>query len=295
MYTMFRSFSLVGLMAFAATANAQQLHDHADHGHDLHFVHPLVAESISPDTKVRLNYEYLDPAAEHELELEGEYAFSRAFSVEVGVHFHPQDTALGDTHVRLKGASYVLQESGVLLGYGVSVNIPTGSSNGHESEHADDEHGDDEHAEERAGDEHGGDEHGGDEHAEEHGGFSVGPFLNAGVQVGRAEIVGWATFDFSLEDEETEGEGSAEGDSQLAYSLSTLYHVTPSLEVLLELDGQVPLESDTNRSVQAYITPGVKVQPFSNSGLAVGVGVSFPLTTARAFDLGVLASVFYHF
>lgn len=272
-------------MAFAVTTQAQLSHDHADHGHDLHFVHPLVAESVSPDTKARLNYEYSDPAAEHEIELEGEYAFSRAFSAEVGVHFNPQDASLGDIHIRAKGVSYVLQESGILLGFGVAMILPAGSSDGHESEdmpeHADDEHEDDEHAD--------------DEHADDgHGGFEVGPFVNAGIQAGRAEIVGWATFSFSLEDGETNGEG-AEGGSQLAYSLSALYHVTRSLEVLLELHGQVPLEPDTERSIQGIITPGVKVQPLANSGLALGVGVSIPLTEARAFDLGVLASVFYHF
>ena len=47
--------------------------------HDLHFSHPLVAESVSPDTKLRFDYLFRDEEGagnRHTARVEGEYAFS---------------------------------------------------------------------------------------------------------------------------------------------------------------------------------------------------------------------------
>ena len=56
-------------------------HDHYGHSR-LHFAHPLVAESPTPDTKVRFEYIYAreteeEDANRHTLGLEAEYAFAR--------------------------------------------------------------------------------------------------------------------------------------------------------------------------------------------------------------------------
>ncbi len=284
---MYRLILVACLTVCVTAARAQHTHDHDHHGQPgLHFVHPLVAESNSPDTKVRISYEYLDPAAEHELEFEGEYAFSRAFSIEVGVHFNATETALGDTHVRLKGASYVFEQHEVLLGFGLALDLPTASGHGdeHEEMHAD-EHAEDEHEEMHA--------------ANGHGGFQAGPFVNAGIQTGRAEIVGWASLNIPLEGEETDTLGTdlpaGSRSSSLGYNLSTVYHAAPNLEVILELDGQLPLASGEEHSLVANLTPGVKIQPFANPAIEIGTGVSIPLTSARGFDLRFLATAFYHF
>ena len=59
--------------------------DHSEHDHGLHFSHPLVAESPSPDTKIRFDYVFQSIAGEEDeggadrqsFVLEAEYAFAR--------------------------------------------------------------------------------------------------------------------------------------------------------------------------------------------------------------------------
>ncbi len=58
----------------------------------LHFSHPLISESPSPDTKVRFDYIYENTAGEEKgkqnsLRFEGEYAFSRSLSAEIDVPY----------------------------------------------------------------------------------------------------------------------------------------------------------------------------------------------------------------
>lgn len=47
---------VIGSAVPAATAAAQEGHESHDHEEAVHFTHPLFAESVSPDTKVRLDY-----------------------------------------------------------------------------------------------------------------------------------------------------------------------------------------------------------------------------------------------
>ena len=63
-------------------------HEHAP----LHFSHPLIAESPSPDTKLRFDYTYQrekgeEKAYRHTLRLVGEYAFRPWVSVEIAVPY----------------------------------------------------------------------------------------------------------------------------------------------------------------------------------------------------------------
>ncbi|MBW3629350.1 MAG: hypothetical protein KY464_08645, partial [Gemmatimonadetes bacterium] len=173
-----RGRSIAPLFLLAACTLARELaaQEHgADHTHEddgvLHFVHPLVSESVSPDTKVRLDYILRDPGSETELELEAEYAFRRTFSIEAGVHLDPAAAELGDTHLLFKFANYALARRGVLLGYGLSVGLPTGGGHDHAEEHT---------AVERHED---GDAEGGV--------YEFEPFVNAGVMLGELELVAW--------------------------------------------------------------------------------------------------------
>lgn len=105
---LFLFYLLVQFLA-ASPIRAQE-HNHSSHSEHLHFVHPLVTESISPDTKVRLDYTYRSSNASYELELEGEYAFTHFLSFEGGVHFNPSDQTLGETHFLFKFANFELAE-----------------------------------------------------------------------------------------------------------------------------------------------------------------------------------------
>ena len=87
---MSRWLSLVLVLFVPLRVASAQEHTEADHHQGLHFSHPLIAESVSPDTKVRIDYDFADlgpDASAHTLGLELEYAFHRAFSIEAGIPF----------------------------------------------------------------------------------------------------------------------------------------------------------------------------------------------------------------
>ncbi len=253
----------------ADAARAQQPHRHgADHhGSRLHFSHPLIAESPSPDTKVRFDiaHERLDEHSGRSslIALEAEYAFSPGVSVEVGLPYVFLDPRLGtavsnvgDVEVALKLATFALAQHGVLLGGGVEVGIPTGS----EEKHIGGEH------------------------------FEIEPFVNAGVQRGRLEAVTFVRVGIP-----TSKEADEPLETELAYNVSVLYHLAPALEVLLEHDGRTAL-SGGDGEVAAHLTPGLKLRPLAAApSLLVGVGHNIPVTAHREFASHTRVSLFYHF
>lgn len=116
---------------------AQEDEDH-DH-HHLHLSHPLVTESPSPDTKIRLDYMHSlssEAASESETEwrVEGEYAFVDALSLTVVAPYIVRTesdgtrvSSLGSVELSLKAASLRFGENGILVGGGLSAALPTGS------------------------------------------------------------------------------------------------------------------------------------------------------------------------
>ncbi|MEE8361238.1 MAG: hypothetical protein V3R71_03740, partial [Gemmatimonadales bacterium] len=168
------AFLGVLLVATHGTAlSAQSLDTHEDgtaHYHGLHFSHPLFSESITPDTKVRFNAggEFEDEGDGYEIEVEGEYAFHRSFSIELVVPYvrlepddGPATSALGNIEVAFKFANFAFEDAGILIGYGLEVGLPTGSPD--EGIGSDTE-------------------------------WELEPFLNAGIKRGPFELIGWARF-----------------------------------------------------------------------------------------------------
>jgi hypothetical protein len=84
----------------------------------LHFEHPLVSESPSPDTKLRLDYAYaFAPWGSFEVDLP--YTFVRPDG-------GPTVSHLDTVEVGVKLASFALAEQGLLLGGGLELGLPTG-------------------------------------------------------------------------------------------------------------------------------------------------------------------------
>lgn len=262
---------LVVILAASFPARAQE-HAH-DNGHSqsdrLHFTHPLVTESVSPDTKVRLDYVFTTPGSAYELEFEGEYAFHPAFSIEAGVHYDLSQGGLGDTHVLFKFANYAFAERGVLLGYGVVFGLPTG------------DHDD-------AGGARG--HHGHAHAAGDSDIYEIEPFLNAGIRRGALEISGWARFAIP-----TNQETQSEVETNFRYDLSALYHVGPRLDVLTELNGAWGLSGHASGDATASVVPGVRLRPFTGVNFVGAIGMALPLTYQESFDSRVILSLFYHF
>lgn len=267
-----RPLIFVALLLVANPAAHAQEHSHDNsHGDRLHFTHPLVTESISPDTKVRLDYVYSTPGSDHETEIEGEYAFHPSFSIEGGVHYDLSGGNLGETHVLFKFANYAFAERGVLLGYGIAFGLPTGSGGHHDT----------------------GDDHGHDGHAPAAGEsdiYEIEPFLNGGITRGPLEISGWARFAIP-----TNQETQSEVGTSLRYDISTLYHVGRRLDVLAELNGASGLSGVASGEATASVVPSVRLRPFLDVDLVAGIGAAFPLTGHEDVDSRAIISLFFHF
>lgn len=293
---------------------AQEEHAHQEgssHHARLHFFHPMIAESVSPDTKVRIDHQFFDfpdGAEEHSGVLEAEYAFHPGFSIEVGLPYTYTQTALGNLEVMLKFANYAFEEAGLLLGYGVEMGFPTnGSPDGHA-----DEHHEDEPAATRAwrfpaaavpgpealakggvsripgpGFHTGGSGVAGTLGTQE---YEIAPFLNLGLQRGGWELVGWLIFEIPFH-QETQEEVAAE----LAWNASVLYEVSPRLQALLELDGSGGISGESVGEDVVNVAPGVKLAPAAGRPLFLGVSAGFPLADEEPFDARLKASLFWHF
>jgi len=261
---------VLSIAALAArAASAQHTHDHAaeagEEGHLLHFSHPIFTESISPDTKLRLDFAqgWGDEANEFEVEFEGEFAFTRAISLQVVAPYvvvSPRSadasSRLGTVELAVKMANYAFAEHGVLVGYGMQLGLPTGNDSvGIGSDHL----------------------------------WDLGPFLAVGYKRGPIELVGRSVFGIPVN--QAAGE---EVETALAYDFSGLYHVARRIEGMVELNGGVVLSGDAAGANAVRLSPGVKVAPLGTEALFLGVGASFALESGGA-DTQLRVSAFYHF
>lgn len=259
---------LVIVLFFAhivALAQEDESHTHSE----LHFSHPLIAESPSPDTKIRFDYFYRkineagEGATEQTPRLEFEHAFRRSFSIEVNVPYtfrrpsgEPRESNLENVEVSLKFASFAFAERHLLPVYGVSFNLPTGNSRkGIGSGHI----------------------------------FEVEPYVGLGYQQKKFEVVGFTSFGIPANRREEDEEGA-----EFGYEGAFLYKLSPRFQALLELDGSRVLTGISEGENVVNISPGIKILPF-NEHWQIGVGVGFPVTSNREFKTRAVVSVFYHF
>jgi len=239
------------------------------HTERLHFAHPLVVESPSPDTKVRLHHFFDDDAGEDEdevntLHLEVEYAFAPWISVEVDTPYtfvSPDDGDtrhdFGNVEAAVKVASFAFAESGLLFGGGLELGVPTGNDRkGIGSSHT----------------------------------VEIEPFLDGGFKRGAFETVAFLSFGVPVNTK-----GDDEADWEIEWELSLLYHVTSRLEASLEFEGERMFGGEEDGMTIFNMTPGIKVAPFENRAFEIGAGVSFPLTHDHEYDVRSVFSLFYHF
>ncbi len=277
----FRNFILAVVLA---SAGAVQSFAHDDQGNSngLHFSHPLITESPSPDTKIRLDYFFLSVDGEVEDEelgeegegpskfkestvnLELEYAFTRNISIEADIPYtfiNPDEgkdvNHFNNIEIGVKFATFFLEEYGILLGGGLEFGLPTGDDDkGIGSDNI----------------------------------WEIEPFLSFGWKYKILEVVSFLHIGFPVNQKGDQNEGD-----ELGYNLSTLVHATEWLEVLLEFDGETVLNGEEEGESVLNIDPGVKFKPFKSQELHVGFGAGFPVTNDEEFEYRLIASVFYHF
>lgn len=242
--------------------------DDHDHGH-LHFSHPLVTESPSPDTKLRVDYLWTrtGPSAERVTDrsarIEGEYAFGPALSLAVTVPYvwrsatGPGDVhGFGNTELSLKAASVRWGEHGVLVGGGLSTGLPTGS-----------------------------DERGiGTSRA-----IELEPFADAAWKRGALELVGFGHYGQTVRNP-----AGTDTERELAFNGSVLYPAARAVEVLLEVEA-VHNVAGPDIANELSLAPGIKLYPFSNRQLMAGISVPFGVGGEARDSRGIMISAFYHF
>ena len=266
-----RTAALLGvalLTVAGVRADAQEEHDH-DHA-GLHFSHPLVTESPSPDTKLRLDYLWsrngdpLSRSTDRGARLEGEYAFSPGLSLAVTVPYEWHDDAgaggavhgTGSTELSLKAASTMWDERGVLFGGGLSVGLPTGNDSlGIGSSRS----------------------------------VGVEPFMDAALRSGALELVAFLRYGTTVHNAP-----DVAAEREVSMAASALYPVVPALEALVEMETVHPLTGD-DRAPAMTLAPGVKLYPFPDRRIMAGISAPIGLTGEAKQSRGLLVSLFYHF
>jgi hypothetical protein len=274
-------------------------HEHGDHGHSgLHFTHPMIAESVTPDTKVRIDHQFFDfpdGTREHSGVLEAEYAFHRSVSLEVGLPYSYTDGQVGNLSALLKLANFGFEDSGVLLGYGLGVTFPTNGT----PEHTDTDQPGAEHASVRPSMAvsspppprlHGGP--GGVTASLGTQEWELEPYLNLGYRGGAWEMTAWTRFAIPFRHADQHDVGT-----ELRWSASALFHASSRVQGLLELDGSTGVSGHAVGDDFLLATPGLRLKPFPDQPLWIGSAVGFPVASSAGdpFDVRWKSSLFWHF
>ena len=259
-----RKFSFLLTVILATTVQAQHHHEE-----DLHFSHPLIAESPSPDTKVRFDFFYRrfttgERATEQTPRIEFEYAFRPSFSIEINVPYTfrkveggPATSHADSMDVALKFANFVLKERHILLVYGVEFGLPTGSdSKGIGSNHI----------------------------------IDVAPYFGAGLKKKKVEVIGFSSVSVPVHKRTVDEDATT-----LGYQLAFLFKPTPSVQPLIEFDGKSGLNGLERGHTVINLSPGIKFRPLHSEHWQLGAGVGFPITNRHEFNTRVVVSAFYHF
>ena len=240
-------------------------------GEPLEFSHPLVSNTPLPENYLRFTYDYLNEprhhneagADRHTLAVNLEYALLRSFSLELQVPYTFLNPDEGSSTSRLdnleligKYASYAFAKDGLLLGGGLTLELPTGNEDkGIGSSHV----------------------------------VVIEPFLDFGYRLNRFELIGFTNFGFPV----NEGHED-EADLELSWNLSFLYRITDRFQYLLEFEGEHDFGGENDGFNVVNISPGIKYQVLKNR-LSLGASVRLPLTQDKEFYVSPRFSVFYHF
>ncbi len=248
------------------TVQGHGLHTSATHG-PIHFSHPLVAESPSPDTKVRFGFAQFDidgdeeSGTETEFEFEAEYAFHPSSSIEAGVPYVSLDPDESSSELGIGNAElafkFAFAGQGLLLGYGLELGLPTGDeSKGIGSNRE----------------------------------LEFEPLFNLGCKQEELELVLFTSFGIPTNQGENE-----EVETELGFDVSALCHFGERFMGLLELDGETGPSGDESGETVLNLSPGPKFVPGRNRDQNIGVGVGFPLSDTEEFETRALVSVSRHF
>ena len=253
---------------FAATVIHHDDKDKHKQEH-IHFAHPLVTESPSPDTKIRLDHFYRNinsgASKNHTTRLELEYAFAPSFSIEVDLPYTIVNRTIPTTEsnfntisIALKFANFAFEEDNILLGYGLEFGLPSGDQSvGIGNDHI----------------------------------FELAPFFSIGYKADRFDFIGHIVFGIPTNLDTNAGD---EFETEFESNFSIMYNVNEKLQLLMELDRTAVINGDAAGTTVTNISPGIKFNPFNNHQIILGLSAGFPVTDIENFDSRIIGSVFYH-
>lgn len=253
--------SLVLLLLGASPAAGQHLHpapEDASGLRPLHFSHPMIGESVSPESEARL--EHSREGASRLTEVSLGYAPTRGFGVDVALSVETLDDGgvrLGTPHLGLHFAHFGLADRGILLGYGVELSPPARQASHGTSEHGTSEHG-----------------------AAEHSHAPVRPFVSLGYKSGGLELI--ASGGVGIDAGARGAGGAARG---LGYSLSALHPLAPRVDGSLEAYGGGAGEA-------LHLAPGLRIR--LRPGVSLGIGASGALEGPESAGIRTVVSAAYH-
>lgn len=265
------AFIVGGTLLASPALGHDESSDH-NNAEPLHFTHPLFTESPSPDTKLRLDYFFADQVGEtgepgadlHTARLEGEYAFSPNFSIEVNLPYSVRRPAGGPSvshfdslDIGFKYADYRFQDRGLLLGGGLEFGLPTGSD-GKDI---------------------------GSSHA-----IDIEPFVDFGYRNGSNEAVGFLSLGLPVNEK-----GDNQATVEVAWNLSLMHHSGRFADILVEFDGQHVAGGAEDGTNIISISPGIRFHGGEGHGLALGIGIRIPVSNDRDSREQVVISLFRHF
>lgn len=127
----------IGLLAFTTCGMAADHHQHVTDA-SLHFTHPLLVDSPSPDDKAHLSYSFErgGHADAHLLHAHAEYRLHPQVSLGLGIPLsytddHDAEVEAGNLHAVVKVANLAFADYGVLLTTHLTITAPTGDAHGH--------------------------------------------------------------------------------------------------------------------------------------------------------------------
>jgi hypothetical protein len=239
--------------------NTQQEH--------LEFSHPLVTESVSPDTKIRstfLNTKSKDNSLIQTYDLELEYSPVPTFSLHLNVPYtvlkpagNDNRSSLDEIELALKFANFAFESDNILMGYGVSFGLPSGNeAKGIGSDHI----------------------------------WNINPFFNGGIIWKRWEWT--AYFTFTIPANQSPDENIQTG---LESRLTALYHIGKKWEALAEAGNTTQISNFDTGEKSYDLTEGIKFRPNPDKPWILALGVRHPVSGNNGFKWQGIMSVFYHF
>jgi len=233
----------------------------------IEFSHPLVTESISPDTKIRTTFLYTkvnDNMSSQTYDLELEYAPVPSFSLHLDLPYTAVKSTgnhslsnLDEIELTLKFANFAFESHKVVLGYGISFGLPTGDqTKGIGNDHI----------------------------------WDINPFFNYGIMWKRWEWT--AYFIFNIPSNQNTNENIQ---TSLASRLTALYHINSRWEVLLEAGNASQIGHFIKDGNSYDLTEGIKFRPDPVKPWIIALGVRHPVIKNTEIKLQGIISIFYHF